>query len=372
MMFTSQALFFLLPALAHAIPWNFYTHRHEWNSSIAITSTQSSSSSLASQATITGVNGTVNLAARPTSHSSSSTRKRSSTTTTKSGSTTSKISSSSTTTPAVTSSTNNGTSPTPSKDCSCGYILSKYDNAYFPKSLIVLFDNVSDVNALSQLGFYVNNGDSIGVGYQGNSIKGSSKNVIIKDGLLQLTVPGGQKAASGSQLSGAEIQTSFAVTGGIFTMNAKLSSVHGTCQSIFTYTENQDVGLDEMDIEMVYSDPGVQMANFDPSGSGANDFQISTFPNDPTTGFNDFTIGWFKDAPKYYYNGQVLKGPTKYVAKNPSNIVINNWSSGDPGFTQGPPTQDTTLQVKSVSYYYQTKSESGYPSGCSQAQACVV
>lgn len=31
---------------------------------------------------------------------------------------------------------------------------------------------------------------------------------------------------------------------------------------------------------------------------------------------------------------------------NPSHVILNNWSNGDPGFTQGPPTKDTILRGK--------------------------
>jgi hypothetical protein len=60
------------------------------------------------------------------------------------------------------------------------------------------------------------------------------------------------------------------------------------------------------------------------------------------------------------------------------------------GFTQGPPTKDTILQsttlcssvqlnytdspvvVKKIVAYYSLQGESGLPSGCTQAQVCVV
>ncbi|KAK6904565.1 hypothetical protein I203_105381 [Kwoniella mangroviensis CBS 8507] len=271
-------------------------------------------------------------------------------------------------------STTSNSTQTSSGDCSCGYILSAYDNAYFPKALVVSFDSVSSVAELANLGLRVQDGSQVGsIAPDGGKCQASADNVAIDRGILKLTVPGGQSA--GGIISGAEIETMNPVLGGVFTMSAQLSPVHGTCQAIFTYTENKDLYSDEMDIEMVYIEPGLQLTNHDPSGSGLNDFENNPFPNDPTADFNDYTIGWFKDGPKYYYNGAVLTGPTQYPSVNPSKIVINNWSSGKPTFTQGPPDDDTVLQVKSIAYYYQTESLASYPawpSGCSEADACVV
>nr|XP_019047784.1 hypothetical protein I302_04401 [Kwoniella bestiolae CBS 10118]OCF26714.1 hypothetical protein I302_04401 [Kwoniella bestiolae CBS 10118] len=229
-----------------------------------------------------------------------------------------------------------------SGNCSCGYILSQYDNAYFPKALIVSFDSVSDISALEGLGLRVQDGSRAGsVAPDGGYCQASADNVAIDEGVLKLTVPGRQ--AAGGVITGAEIETTTPVLGGVFTMSAQLSPVHGTCQAIFTYSADKDASVDEMDIEMVYIEPGLQLTNHDPNGSGENDFEINPFSNDPTAGFSDYTIGWFKDGPKYYYNGAVLTGPTKYPAVNPSNIVINNWSSGKPTFTQGPPGEDTVM-----------------------------
>ncbi|WWC64185.1 uncharacterized protein I303_106793 [Kwoniella dejecticola CBS 10117] len=273
------------------------------------------------------------------------------------------------------SSTGGNTTSAASGDCSCGYILSAYDDAYFPQSLIIDFATVTDKSTLAGMGLRIMDGSKAGsVAPDGGRSLTSIDNVAITDGVLTLTVPGGQ--AKGGQIGSAEIETIFAATGGVFTMNAQLSPVAGTCQSIFTYTENEDVGLDEQDIEVVAITPGkIQLTNHDPAKSKENELAIVPFPNDPFTSFNDYTIGWYKDSTKYYYNGAVLDGPTQYRSVNPSQIVINNWSSGKETFTQGPPVEDTVLQIKSIAYYYQEESMSAYPAypaGCSEAQACRV
>ncbi|WRT68898.1 uncharacterized protein IL334_005880 [Kwoniella shivajii] len=276
--------------------------------------------------------------------------------------------------PTSTAGTGNTTTTLPSGDCSCGYVLSSYDNAYFPKAIIASFDTITSVSALAGLGLEINDGWKAGsVADDGTYCQGVASNVAINNGILTLTVPGGQ--STGGVVSGAEIQTTEAITGGVFTMNAQLSPVSGTCQAIFTYTVDDTASGDEQDIEMVFSQPGLQLTNWDPTGSGLNDFSIDQFPNEPSTSFNDYTIAWLKDATSYYYNGVALDSPKKYQSVNPSNVIINNWSSGDPTFSMGPPAEDTVMQVKSLTFYYQTEPMSSYPaypSGCTEADACKV
>ncbi|WWC73250.1 uncharacterized protein I206_107216 [Kwoniella pini CBS 10737] len=269
--------------------------------------------------------------------------------------------------------------------CSCGYVLTKYNNVYFPKSLTVSFDKVNSLSALQAAGFEINTGWQMGTSAEdGGYALGSSKNIGFKDGYLTLTVPGGQK--KGKSITGAEISTKTIFGGGIFTMNAQLSKVPGTVQSMFSYTSNYEKFGDEQDIELLASSfltanpdngtpPGIELTNYAPDNSGNNEETIVPFPNNPTEGFNNYTIGWIKGGTQYYYNGKAINSPKKYSSINPSYIILNNWSSGDPNFSMGPPAQDSVLKVKSVTFYYQTQaltSYPAYPSGCTQAKACVV
>ncbi|WWC91376.1 uncharacterized protein L201_006319 [Kwoniella dendrophila CBS 6074] len=269
--------------------------------------------------------------------------------------------------------------------CSCGYKLSKYNNVYFPNALTVSFDKVTSLSALQAAGFEINTGWGIGPeASDGGRAIGSTKNIGFSNGVMTLTVPGGQK--KGGQITGAEINTAQSFGGGVFTMNAQLSAEKGTVQSIFSYSANSDVYGDEQDIELLASNllednptngtpKGIELTNYDPKHTGNNDATIVPFPNDPTKSFNDYTIGWVKGGTTYYYNGKALNSPKKYSSVNPSLILLNNWSSGDETFSQGPPAKDSVLKVKSITFYYQARPLDKYPvvpNGCTQAQACVV
>jgi hypothetical protein len=59
---------------------------------------------------------------------------------------------------------------------------------------------------------------------------GDVNNVAINDGILELTVPGGQTA--GGRTSGAELMFGENLTGGVFQMVAQIDGSVGTCQAI--------------------------------------------------------------------------------------------------------------------------------------------
>ena len=110
------------------------------------------------------------------------------------------------------------------------------------------------------------------------------------------------------------------------------------------------------------------------------------------------SIAWLPTGTKYYFDRTALKSPAKYCKPNTSvqsadfsisqslkwsvlamrsahmliSVIINHWSAGIKGFTEGPPTQDVVMKVKTVSIYYKTKRQSGLPKGCDLAQACRV
>ena len=57
---------------------------------------------------------------------------------------------------------------------------------------------------------------------------------------------------------------------------------------------------------------------------------------------------------------------------HPSDVIINHWSAGIEGFTEGPPVKAVVMKVKGATLYYKTPSKSKLPAGCSLSQACKV
>lgn len=61
------------------------------------------------------------------------------------------------------------------------------------------------------------------------------------------------------------------------------------------------------------------------------------------------------------------------VSQNPSNLVFNNWGSGNMGFMGAAlPTTDVTMRIKSLQVWYETNDDSSMPAGCAEANVCAV
>ncbi len=135
---------------------------------------------------------------------------------------------------AIAVSTASAVSTTPA--CTCGYVLSSYGNVYYPLSSISDFGSLpngalTSVSALQAYGFSITNGEQTGgAAPDGTTCEADLSNLSGVDGVLYLTVPGGQK--TGGKVSGAEIVFKEPVTGGVFTMEAMLGATVGTCQSM--------------------------------------------------------------------------------------------------------------------------------------------
>ncbi|WWC91755.1 uncharacterized protein L201_006702 [Kwoniella dendrophila CBS 6074] len=267
-------------------------------------------------------------------------------------------------------------------DCKCGYSFSeKFNSAYYPLSKVIDFSKIPDGSSIAEaLGseFVVSEGDQIGAISKADGVTfctGSSENVYIKDGLLNIRVSPG-----GGEFKGGELVFNVPTTGGIFSMDAKIDKKPGTCQSLFTYRKTPGTE-DEIDMEMlgaqihqqVNGEQGIGLSNYE--SDGAKKGKYAPYPTDPTADFNRYTIGWYDKTNGFYYNDEALEGPELHLPTMPSTIIINNWANGDPGFTGAAPEQENVLQIRKLEYYYQTGPREIYPAlieGCTVESACQV
>ncbi|WVR00139.1 hypothetical protein IAU59_007281 [Kwoniella sp. CBS 9459] len=285
--------------------------------------------------------------------------------------------------PSVTGEEHTATPPEQSDGCSCGYTFTDHEDRYYPEKMVIDFSTLPDGADLTQYGFYVNNGDSAGPASTtdpGRRCVGAAENVYVEGGILHLKVPAAPADAVAP--TGAELIFNPDVTGGLFTMEAQVDATPGTCMSIHTYTKVEGTS-DEIDIEVlgqtIFEDSppnfkGMGLSNYESGGSKAGNH--SAFPNDPTQGFNRYTIGWFDDGPQFFYNdAPTAVRPEIKIPTNKCSVIINNWTNGDPVFTQGPPTTDNILKVRKIEYYYSTGETTVYPAlkdGCTVESACPV
>ncbi|KAJ9116023.1 hypothetical protein QFC24_006864 [Naganishia onofrii] len=291
------------------------------------------------------------------------------------------ISSTSTTAAPTTSAAYDTT--TPKDDCSCGYVMSDYGDAYYPLAIVVDFSTVSSIDQFPALGLTVSPGRIGGVNQDDHTTacySDPSNFRFTSDGIMQMVVPGGQ--STGGIITGAEVHSTDTMISGHLSMTSRVSPVHGTCQAMFTYIDEGGYPMagDEQDIEMLGQtlDEGIVLTNWNPNSyHSQSEGTVVPFPSPPTTAFHNYTIFWppADASPRqtsYYFDGQLLKTMDQYVSVNPSRAYLNNWSNGQASFTQGPPTDDAVLEVAHLAWYYSTAQVPGLPNGCTMQQACRV
>jgi len=197
-----------------------------------------------------------------------------------------------------------------------------------------------------------------------------AENVFVKDGYLNIKVPGAQNPASAPNqaVSSGEVFTEVDdILYASVRTHAIFSTVPGTCQSSFFYkTDSQ-----EIDIEFI-SDPtsqsnqdGVADIHYTNQAiDGSPDDKSWTPqvpPNDLGTVVHEYRIDWTADFTAFYVDGVQKQKYTTNVPSQAGAWLWNNWSNGDEGWTVGPPKQDSMYKIQKIEMYYNT---TGKVTGC--------
>ncbi|BGP04260.1 hypothetical protein JCM10049v2_000058 [Rhodotorula toruloides] len=180
-----------------------------------------------------------------------------------------------------------------------------------------------------------------------------ASNVDIVDGALRLKVTG---QSGKGDIKSAEVSTKEkGILYGRVTTRAKASPVPGVCHGFFLYaTDNLEV-----DIELLSSyytqgrgdsvKPGLQMTNQALTKGGKASNVVVPYPSDPTEfEWMQYTIEWTKSATIFSFDGKEVGRLTTNVPPSPMAFIWNNWSSGEPNWSAGPPTEDSYLLISAV------------------------
>ncbi|KAK5943856.1 hypothetical protein PMZ80_003137 [Knufia obscura] len=193
-----------------------------------------------------------------------------------------------------------------------------------------------------------------------------AKNVVVKDGFLNIIVPGGQNPASAPNqaISSAEVFTTESdILYASVRTHAIFSTEPGTCQSSFFYkTDNQ-----ETDIEYL-SDPTSQ-SNVDGTADlhytnqaidgGDSTWSHKPAPGDIGTAVHEYRIDWTRDFTAFFVDGVLQEKKTENVPTEPGTWLWNNWSNGDRGWSVGPPRGDSVMKVQKIEMFYNTTGSAG-------------
>ncbi|GAA5854127.1 hypothetical protein JCM9279_002841 [Rhodotorula babjevae] len=196
------------------------------------------------------------------------------------------------------------------------------------------------------------------VAFEPVSVMMTPDNVDIVDGALSLKVTG---SSGMGEVQSAEVATvEQGILYGKVTTRAKASPVPGVCHGFFFYDKDNR----EVDIELLTSyytkgrgdsvKPGIQLTNHPLTPDGEMYNEVYAYPWDPTADFHDYTIEWTASETIFSLDGEVLDTFTTNVPKKPMTFNWNSWSSGEPNWSAGPPTEDSYLLISAIAANWTT------------------
>ncbi|KAK6524693.1 hypothetical protein TWF281_011594 [Arthrobotrys megalospora] len=274
--------------------------------------------------------------------------------------------------------------------CACGYYIPE-TKQIFTHHITLNPSALSSSNltaALSKQGWIVSDYQQTStpknIAYSPSNLKYNSNSKA-----LELIVSGGLPTRS--SIPSAEISTMMdRILYGSFRFNVKVSSVAGACSGLFFYKDDNH----EIDIEILTSHirnsttqrdgvpkPGVQLT-VQPltKNQVLTNYKVVPFDGkfDPTKGYHEYRFDWLKTGVKYSVDGSSYGTYTRFIPKTAGQIIINNWSNGNPYWSAGPPLQNSILSVRSVDIYFNTTDATqiaAWEAGCKKAsykQACTI
>lgn len=188
-----------------------------------------------------------------------------------------------------------------------------------------------------------------------------ASNVVVKDGYLQIKVPGGQTPASApnSAITAGEVFTGEQnILYGSVRTRLVFSAEPGTCQGSFFYKSDTQ----ETDIEFL-SDPaskantgGKAQLHYtnQPTNGGSSTTAAMAAPADVGTAEHEYRIDWTSGYTAFYIDGALQKKHTQNVPSVAGTWLWNNWVNGDIQWSYGPPKKDSVMKIKSIVMYYNT------------------
>ncbi|GAA6011722.1 hypothetical protein JCM11491_000729 [Sporobolomyces phaffii] len=178
-----------------------------------------------------------------------------------------------------------------------------------------------------------------------------SENVDWEDGALRLRVVG---QTGDGEVSSGEFETLDKFLYGRVTTRVKATPVPGICHGVFWYG-GQPL---EVDIELLSSyyskgrgdsvKPGLQLTNHPVSGSGPMTNKVVPYGFDPTEDYHDYTIEWKEDVTIFEVDGEEVGRLTENVPSEPMGFIWNSWSSGEPNWSAGPPTDTSYMLIAAI------------------------
>ncbi|KAF9448217.1 glycoside hydrolase family 16 protein [Macrolepiota fuliginosa MF-IS2] len=177
-------------------------------------------------------------------------------------------------------------------------------------------------------------------------------NVALGNGALNLKV----SAFSGGSIQSAEMVTQDQFKYASVRTIQKSSTTPGVVEGNFFYlNDNQEIDWEILTSTISTASAcvpaGIWATNQAVTPGTSNTHQTIPFTFDPTADFHEYRIDWSSDATAFYINGQQQTRFTTNVPTQAGSWIWNTWSSGDPCWSNGPPTADSITQIQSIEIF---------------------
>jgi len=136
----------------------------------------------------------------------------------------------------------------------------------------------------------------------------------------------------------------------------KSSKTKGVVEGNFFYlNDNQEIDWEILTSTISTSSAcvpaGIWATNQAVTPGTPNTHQTVPFTFDPTAAFHEYRIDWSAGVTSFYIDGQQKARFTTNVPTQAGPWLWNVWSNGDPCWSNGPPTADSTTQIRSIDIY---------------------
>jgi beta-glucanase (GH16 family) len=171
---------------------------------------------------------------------------------------------------------------------------------------------------------------------------------------------------------------------GSFRVGMKMSDIPGTCAAFFWViayldrkravanlvqyrNDSQEIDLEYLSrqandglgngktpINLVIQSPASADANY--NAINTSTFRVQPLPFQPSTGYHEYRFDWTPERIVFFADGKPLQEFANTFDGDspgaPGTLMVNHWSTGNDGWSGGPPTQDAVLTLSYVKAYF--------------------
>lgn len=107
-------------------------------------------------------------------------------------------------------------------------------------------------------------------------------------------------------------------------------------------------------INLVIQSPASAEANY--NAINTTTFRVQDLPFNPSAGYHEYRFDWTPERIVFFADGQLLQEFENAFDGDapdaPGTLMLNHWSTGNPGWSGGPPAQDAVLTLSYVKAYF--------------------